>query len=161
MSVSWRAFEIAAPRLAQVGRERLQGPGLALLGTLRRDGSPRISPIEPHITADHLIFGVMRSGKRDDLERDPRCTIHSLVIDPNGSDGEFAIHGRANRVVDPRLRDLPETAWWRAFPADAATVYWMVVEGAAFVRWDVPGEQVSIESWSAPDGMRAFRRPYP
>jgi Pyridoxamine 5'-phosphate oxidase len=159
--LSWRVFEDAAPHLAEVGRERFERLGLALLGTLRHDGSPRISPIEPHIAADHLLFGVMRSAKRHDLEHDARCTLHSLVTDPNGSDGEFTIHGRAILVVDPALRDLPEVAWWRAFPADAATVYSLDVESAAFVRWDMSGGQVSIESWTAAGGVGATRRPYP
>ncbi|MCI0583180.1 MAG: pyridoxamine 5'-phosphate oxidase family protein [Chloroflexi bacterium] len=157
----WRAFEAAAPNLAEVGRKRLERPGLALLGTIRRDGSPRISPIELHIVAGHLLFGVMRSGKRHDLARDPRCTLHSAVTDPDGADGEFKVHGRATLVMDPALRDASDTAWWRAFPADAGDVYSMDLESAALVRWDSRRGQLSIEEWTRDGGLREVRRPYP
>jgi hypothetical protein len=157
----WRAFEVVAPQLAELGRKRLERSGPALLGTLRRDGSPRISPIELHIVAGHLLFGVMRSGKRHDLVRDPRCTLHSAVTDPNGSDGEFKVHGRATPVGDPALRDASDSAWWRAYPADAAEVYSMDIESAAFVRWDARRGQLSIEDWTPEGGLREVRRPYP
>jgi hypothetical protein len=42
--VTWGALEAAAPEIARLGRERLHAAGVALLGTLRRDGSPRITP---------------------------------------------------------------------------------------------------------------------
>jgi hypothetical protein len=159
--VTWGAFEAAAPHLAELGRERLERPGIALLGTLRRDGSPRISVIEPHVGGGHLLFGVMRSGKRLDLERDPRCTMHSSVSDPRGSAGEFKIQGRATLVVDPALRDQDDSAWWQAFPVDAASVYSMDIESATFVQWDVPRAEISIEAWTPAHGVRTMRRPYP
>ena len=37
----------------------MNSPRVALLGTLRRDGSPRINPIEPYIAAGQLIIGAM------------------------------------------------------------------------------------------------------
>ena len=46
---SWRIFETEAAPLAQLVRARIEAHGLALLATLRRDGSPRISGIEPFI----------------------------------------------------------------------------------------------------------------
>lgn len=47
----WDGFVASAPDLALRGRALLTGPHVALLGTIRRDGSPRISPIEPHFSA--------------------------------------------------------------------------------------------------------------
>src|SRR5439155_11987857 len=52
--VSWRAFAAGAPALAPVARTRLEDTGVALLGTIRRDGSPRISPIGPVFAEDDL-----------------------------------------------------------------------------------------------------------
>jgi hypothetical protein len=54
------------------GRLRLHGqarPGLlrarvALLGTLCRDSSPRISPIEPYIVEGQLLIGAMAWSKK-------------------------------------------------------------------------------------------------
>ena len=42
----WSDFAARAPRLAALGEDRLLAPGVVLVGTIRRDGTPRISPGE-------------------------------------------------------------------------------------------------------------------
>jgi hypothetical protein len=70
---SWPDVELAAPELARRGMARLKSAGVALLGTLRRDGSPRISPVDAHFTEGQLLIGaVAASAKTGDLRRDPR-----------------------------------------------------------------------------------------
>ena len=77
------------------------GTGLALVGTLRRDGWPRISPVEPFIVEGRLYLGMMwRSVKALDLLRDPRCVVHSTVSDREGTEGEFKVYGRAYDITD-------------------------------------------------------------
>ena len=44
MSVTWGQFAERDPELAALGEGQLARTGLALVGTLRRDGWPRISP---------------------------------------------------------------------------------------------------------------------
>ncbi len=46
--MTWDAFAAAAPALAVLGLERFDRKGMALVGTLRRDGWPRITPVEPY-----------------------------------------------------------------------------------------------------------------
>ena len=41
--MNWAEFAEAAPELAEFGRERLEKHDLLLLGTIRNDGSARIS----------------------------------------------------------------------------------------------------------------------
>ena len=36
-----------------------------------------------------------------DLLRDPRVTVHSVVADRSGTEGEFKVYGRAEDVRDP------------------------------------------------------------
>ena len=43
----WQEFELQQSRLAALGRRCLGDPGVVLVGTIRRDGSPRLSPVEP------------------------------------------------------------------------------------------------------------------
>ena len=43
----WDEFAAACPDLSSLGEERLRGRELCLVGTLRRNGWPRISPVEP------------------------------------------------------------------------------------------------------------------
>ena len=69
--MNWRDLEAAAPEIADLGKQRLDQARVALLATLRKDGSPRISPVEPYLTQGHLLFGAMSwSLKRRDLVRD-------------------------------------------------------------------------------------------
>lgn len=105
MPTSWQEFADAAPGLAALGAARFARTGLALVGTLRRDGWPRISPVEPFIVDGQLYLGMMwRSRKALDLLRDSRCVVHSAVSDRGGGEGEFKVYGRAVEVTDPGER---------------------------------------------------------
>ncbi|MEX2547455.1 MAG: pyridoxamine 5'-phosphate oxidase family protein [Chloroflexota bacterium] len=157
----WRDFEAAAPELARVGRGRFEATRVALLGTVRRDGSPRISPVEPYFVNGELLFGVMRSAKGVDLERDPRCALHSSVSDPNGSEGEFKLSGRAVLVSDAALRDARPDTWWNSFPVEAATVYSLDVESAAFVGWNFENMTYELTRWSQSAGVSKETAAYP
>src|SRR5207237_8667654 len=53
--VRWDEFAAACPELANLGEERFRGRELCLLGTLRRNGYPRISPIEPDLVDGELM----------------------------------------------------------------------------------------------------------
>ena len=102
MTASWQQFAAQAPELAALGEAQFARTGLALVGTLRRDGWPRISPVEPLITGGQLYLGMMwRSVKALDLLRDSRCVVHSTVADKGGTEGEFKVYGRAREVNDP------------------------------------------------------------
>ena len=56
-SLKWKEFAAAAPELAAAGRERFERAGLALVGWLRKDGWPRISPVELYIVDGDLLLG--------------------------------------------------------------------------------------------------------
>jgi hypothetical protein len=95
----WSEFSAAAPELAALGLDLFDATGLCLLGTLRRDGSPRISPCEPFVVDGELMLGMMwRSKKALDLLRDPRLVVHSPQCDRNGATGDFKLYGRVNEV---------------------------------------------------------------
>jgi len=103
----WDEFADACPEIAALGEERLRKNELCLVGTLRQDGSPRISPCEPDFAAGHLLLGMMwQSRKALDLLRDPRCVIHSCVSDRMGSEGDFKLYGRAIDIQDLAQREI-------------------------------------------------------
>lgn len=78
---------------------------MVMLGTLRKDGSPRISPVEVVFTEGQLYLGMMWLPKKAmDLLRDPRGTIHSATSDRNGSQGDFKLFGKAIEVGDLEAR---------------------------------------------------------
>jgi hypothetical protein len=111
---TWHELEEAAPGLAQLGRRRFQPTHVTLLGSIRKDGSPRISPVEPYLVLDHRLLGML-SGSHEalDLLRDSRFTVHSSVSDVNGSEGEFKLGRRCPLPIRCWLHGYYE-AWWTA-----------------------------------------------
>jgi hypothetical protein len=62
--VRWGDVEADAGELGVVARRRFAEPGVVLLGTTRRDRTPRISPVEPLFHANELWISMMwRSTK--------------------------------------------------------------------------------------------------
>jgi hypothetical protein len=98
---TWQQFREEAPEMVAVADERLRETGLVLVGTLRSDGWPRISPVEPVVMDGVLYLGMMyRSTKALDLRRDSRVLVHSVVSDRGGKEGEVKVYGRARLVDD-------------------------------------------------------------
>ena len=89
------------PKLAALGQQRLDRHGLVMLATLRKNGWPRISPVEPLFFNGQLYLGMMwRSQKALGLLRDARCTIHNAVSDRHATEGEFKVYGHALNITD-------------------------------------------------------------
>ncbi|WP_322760850.1 pyridoxamine 5'-phosphate oxidase family protein [Frankia sp. Cr2] len=128
---NWDDVETAAPELAAAVRGRFEAYGLAILATLRRDGSPRVSGIEPLFALGGLWLGMMPdSRKGTDLLRDPRCALHNATTDKNVAHGDAKINGRAVVVSDTDSLNAYRAAW--ATSADAP-----VPEPFALFRIDV------------------------
>ena len=101
----WGEFAAEAPELAGEGRRRFDASGLILLGTVRRDGHPRLSPVEPIITDGQLYLGMIhRSTKALDLHREPRCVVHNTITGRDGEDGEFKVYGHGRSIEDAARR---------------------------------------------------------
>jgi len=158
--MSWRDLKAAAPDLAREGWARFSRTKVALLGTVREDGSPRISPVEPFLLQGQLVLGVMPSPKLDDLRRDPRCVLHSSVSDIDGSEGEFKVHGRAIPTDDPALLDA-EGTWWAGREPDRVGVFTVEIDEAVLVRWSADQGRMTTTRWSRATGARESTRTYP
>jgi hypothetical protein len=97
----WVTLVAEAPRIAEVFRRRLAANGLGLLATLRADGFPRVSPMEPKIIDERLWLGMMPSTtKSADLRRDPRFCLHSATEHTQVTHGDAKLWGRALDVTD-------------------------------------------------------------
>jgi Pyridoxamine 5'-phosphate oxidase len=142
--VSWADFAREQPDLARRGEALLEATGLCMLGTLRANGFPRISPVEPLLHEGHLYLGMMwQSRKARDLLRDPRCVVHNAHADKNGTDGDFKLYGLARDVQDADERERycralqakigwrPEDDRFHLFKVDVTEVGWFrVVDGS-------------------------------
>ncbi len=103
--MDWARFRQSAPELARLAEERFRRHGLVLIGTLRRDGWPRISPVEPLIVEGVLYLGMTwRSRKALDLLRNPSVTVQTIVTSKDGTEGEFKLYGRAVDIPSPETR---------------------------------------------------------
>jgi hypothetical protein len=157
----WRDLEVGAPQLARLGFTRLNAARVALLGTLRRSGAPRISPIEPYFVEGELLVGVMTwSQKADDLRRDPRYVLHSAITHPDSGEGECKLSGQAVEVGQ-ELRGLAAEAWWSSWPPDKAIVFSLHINHAVFIEWVTDEGLMTVHRWSPQRGYSQRTRTYP
>ncbi len=100
--VTWGDFRIQRRDLAAKGRDLFYeyGVGLGFLGTVRRDGGPRVHPICPILTDDGLFALIVPGPKLDDLRRDGRYALHTETFAPPRHDDGFYVTGSATEVTD-------------------------------------------------------------
>jgi hypothetical protein len=100
--LTWDEFSAVAPRIASVFTRRHAATGhLCMLGTIRSDGFPRISPMEPRFFAGELwIAGMPGTAKFRDLVDNPRFTLHTATSDPHVSEGDAKVWGVVEDVAD-------------------------------------------------------------
>src|SRR5262245_2152281 len=59
IAMRWSELETRQSRLAELGRRRLLAPGVVLVATIRRDGTPRVSPVEPYLMHGDLWLSML------------------------------------------------------------------------------------------------------
>lgn len=160
----WREFQQSVLQLARLAQQRFQQTGVALLGTICRDGTPRISPIEPVIVQDHLLLGMLwRSTKALDLLRDPRCVIHSAITSLAGTEDEVKLRGRAVEIQDRDQWERYHQAFsqrWGARTPQRFHIFWVSIERAACISYDTDIGDMIVRLWDAQRGLRETRRRY-
>jgi len=158
--MKWAEFAAAAPQLAALGREAFEDQHLCILGTLRADGWPRVSPCEIYFVGDELMLGMMpNSQKALDLRRDPRITMVNGQSERIPKRGDFKIYGRAIEVFDQPRRDALADAQeavidWR--PTDPFHVFAIDIERASYISF---GESAMVIRWTPGTGMERLRHP--
>jgi hypothetical protein len=142
---SWKEFARQAPEIAAFGEARFES-GVAYLGTLRADGSPRVHPVTPIIGEQLFLFMEPTSPKGQDLQRDPRYTLHCAVEDSSGGEGEFYVRGQAILTSDPLLRAQAVQSASYA-PQDRYILFILTIE-FAFMNIDEDGNPTP-RRWSS------------
>jgi hypothetical protein len=133
----WSDLETRQPRLARRARERLVDPGVVLVVSIRSDGTPRLSPVEPFLLHGGLWLSMMwGSLKARDLLRDPRVLVHGIVTEQAYAD-----------AVAAALGWRPEVGRFHLFEVDVGQV--------SSVRYASSGDQ-HVTVW--PPGREFVRR---
>ena len=158
---TWNDFALAEPDLADRARARFEAHGLGLMATIRADGSPRLSGIEPLFADGELWLGMMPDGRKSaDLRRDPRLALHNATTDKAVTEGDVKVSGRAVLVDDPDAI--------RAYIASFADEAGAPPPPGPFDLWRIDltevamitpgGDHLVIESWRPDRGLRRIER---
>lgn len=158
---NWNEVTAAAPELAADVQARFEAHGLGLLATLRADGSPRISGVEPWFAGGELWLGMMyESRKALDLLRDGRLAVHSATADKDVTDGDARISGVASAVDDASIQKAamddfeaingyrPDDGPMHLFRVDVTELMWLKPDG----------DHLLIRSWTPERGERSVER---
>ena len=148
---SWNEIEAAAPEIAALARARFEATGLGLMATLRVDGSPRISGIEPTFVDGEVWLGMMEgSMKARDLQRDPRFSLHNESEDKELKEGDAKLSGRAVEIVDAAAK----VAFMRRFselngygPPEDEPYHLFRLDITEVVTIKPAGDHLDIDTW--------------
>ncbi len=126
---SWREFTEDKPNFLEFAKQKLTLE-VSYLGTVSKNGYPRVHPVTPIISDDNLfVFMEPTSPKGKDIINNGKYFLHSLVNHSDGSDGEFWIRGNAIKVDDKKLRE--EAVSHASYtPADRYILFQLFLEEA-------------------------------
>lgn len=149
---SWNEVLLAAPELASKVQGRFEATGLALLATIRRDGSPRISGLEPLFAAGELWIGMMPgSRKGTDLRSDRRAALHSATTDKAVTEGDAKVAGLAIPVTEDteieRFRQAFAEQNANPPPSGQMVLFRLDVTEMSFLK--PAGDHLEIGIWAA------------
>ena len=151
----WDEFVAACPEIGGLAERRFRADELVFLGTVRPDGSARVSPCELDFVGGELMLGMMwLSRKALDLRRDPRVTVHSATADRMNPGGDVKVRGVAREVTAAPTRDryreaIRDRIGW-APDEPEFHVFSLDVEHAAFLRF---GEDSMGLVWTPNAGL--------
>jgi hypothetical protein len=147
----WRDVVAEAPDLAKKVEARFAAHKHAVLGTLRRDGGPRLSGTETTFKDGELWLGGMDpSRKAADLRRDPRLALHSATADAELVGGDAKVTGRAEEIADEETRT--------AVVGDPGPFVLFRVDVTEVALVEVAGDHLVITSWHEGRGLRSVDR---
>lgn len=159
---TWNDFAAQAPDLAAFAQARIEAYGLALLATLRADGSPRISGIEPLISDGELWMGMMPGSRKvADLQRDPRFALHNATVDKNVAEGDLKLGGRVIEIAEGSAEMDSFRAAFAAhtgYPPPDGPMNLFVADLTEVSSLRPGGDHLVIEWWHPGDGPHSMKR---
>lgn len=143
--------------MARQVRLRFESHIHAVLATLRRDGSPRLSGTEAPIRDGHLWLGMMPDSlKVADLRRDPRFSLHSSPDTEELLLGDARIDGRTVPATPAEVDRFVAGHRMPIENPDEGVLFTAHISRATLTR--VEGQELVIETWTPADGLKEIRR---
>jgi hypothetical protein len=158
---TWHEIEDEAPDLATTVRGLFEATGLGMLATLRADGAPRISGVEPWFADGELWLGMMPDSlKARDLQRDPRFALHAATADKQMTDGDAKVAGRAIEVTDEPTIDRARASFAEVsgYAPPPGPMHLFRLDLAEVVFMTVATDHMVITSWHPGRGVRTVDR---
>lgn len=147
----WADIEKVEPGLASQIRARFEGHPHHVLGTVRLDGSPRLSGINVFFNDGCLWFGSMASARKvDDIRRDPRVAFYSAPLDEHMNGGDASVSGIARPLSAKRVNE-----WRPESPADGE---FFEVDIIRLHLVEVVAEELIVSMWDNAHGLRIVKR---
>lgn len=148
----WSELQDRQPGLAALGQQRLLELGVVLVATIRGDGTPRLSPVEPLVMDGNLWLSMLwQSRKAADLLRDPRILVHSVITSRDGGEGEFKVRGVVSAERDPvvQRRYADQVAGSLGWSPDPGRFHLFAVSIAevTFIRYDDATGDQHVAMW--------------
>ncbi|WP_455353290.1 pyridoxamine 5'-phosphate oxidase family protein [Streptomyces sp. SYSU K217416] len=157
--MDWGDFQQVAPDIAARAHAAFERFGFALVGTIRRDGTPRISPVEVHVVRHQLML-VMIAGshKARDLARDPRLVLQTPVTNAGNPECEIKLHGHVTEVDETQREAtadaIEETSGWR--PQGTWHFFTLTLDSASCIEWNE--DEMTLKRWDQAHGLRPPER---
>jgi hypothetical protein len=148
----WDEYEHEQAALAELGRRLFASAGVVLVVTIRYDGTPRLSPVEPLFWRGELWLSMgWGTRKVQDLERDSRVLVHNVVTNREGTGGEYKLRGYALAEHDPDVnenyaREVSRTLGWNPVPG-RFHLFRVDVEEVTYIRWDPSNNDQFVSRW--------------
>lgn len=146
MTGSFQDLAADAPDLAALVRDRFESHLHHVLGTIRPDGSPRLSGTEVRFADGQVTLGMMAgSAKLADVLRDPRVELHSAPVETDLARGDARLHGVLERLGDIDEGDEPP-----------GTMLRLALDRVVLVQ--VAGDELVVSTWRPGRGVQVVRR---
>jgi hypothetical protein len=149
----WSEIAEREPALGAVAREKLIEPGVLLVGTTRRDGTARISGVEPLVLDGTLLLSMMSgSTKAGDLRRDTRILLNSVVTGPEAG-AELKVRGTVAEERDPGVQrryadEVAATLGWQPV-VGCFTLFAVDIEEITYIGYDPATGGQHVARWPA------------
>lgn len=147
----WADVETAAPDFGARIKACFDAHPHHVLGTVRVDGSPRLSGINVFFNEGRMWCGSMTAARKaNDLHRDPRVCFYSAPLHEDMEGGDASVSG----VAYP-LDAAVAQAWQPESPAGGE---FFEIDIIRVHLVEVVGDELVLSMWDNAQGLRIVKR---